>query len=135
MNEEKILEKLKEICVKALGIDREKITMDVSIVNDLGAESLDIVDILFRIEKEFSIKTTMFEIEEFLRGGLPEEEFYDENRIVTKEGMERLQKIFPELTHRMADERFDEEKVFSLFTVSHLVSMISKKIKEKKSES
>lgn len=129
MEREEIVERLKETFVRALGIRKEKITMDASIVNDLGAESLDIVDILFRVEKEFAMKIAMFEIGEFLRGGLSEEKFYDENRMVTKAGMKQLEILFPELTQRIADERFDEEKVFSLFTVSHLIDMISNKIK------
>ena len=55
MNEEKIFEKLKEIIVEQLGVEEEKVTIDASFVDDLEADSLDIVELVMEIEEEFNI--------------------------------------------------------------------------------
>lgn len=54
--EKEIFEKLKSILIEALEVDPEIIKPDSLIINDLGGESIDILDISFRIEKAFKIK-------------------------------------------------------------------------------
>ncbi|MEE8382455.1 MAG: acyl carrier protein, partial [Thermodesulfobacteriota bacterium] len=56
MDEKTIYEKVKESVVEALGVDEEEVTPDAALFDDLGAESLDLLDIVFRLEKEFGIK-------------------------------------------------------------------------------
>ncbi len=51
-----IYEKIKEIIVEQLGIDEEEIQMDASFVDDLGADSLDLVELIMAMEEEFSIE-------------------------------------------------------------------------------
>lgn len=54
--EKKIYEEIKSIISEALEVDLERIKPDSLIINDLGAESIDILDISFRTEKAFNIK-------------------------------------------------------------------------------
>ena len=63
MNEEKIFEKLKEIIVEQLGVEEEKVTIDASFVDDLEADSLDIVELVMEIEEEFNIDVADSEAE------------------------------------------------------------------------
>lgn len=49
-------EKVKEIVVNKLGVDASKVTEKASFVNDLGADSLDVVEIVMEVEKEFGIQ-------------------------------------------------------------------------------
>ena len=56
MDENTILEKVKESVVEALGVDEEEVKPDSVLFDDLGAESLDLLDIVFRLEKSFGIK-------------------------------------------------------------------------------
>ena len=49
-------EKLKEIIVEVLGCKEEEITMDTTFVDDLGADSLDVIQIIMGIEEEFDIE-------------------------------------------------------------------------------
>lgn len=52
-----VFEKVRSILVDQLGIDdEEKITMDASITDDLGADSLDVVDLIMSLEEEFDIE-------------------------------------------------------------------------------
>ena len=48
-------EKVKDIIEKQLGVEREKLTPDASFIEDLGADSLDIVELVMEFEKEFNI--------------------------------------------------------------------------------
>jgi acyl carrier protein len=51
-----VFEKVRSILVGQLGIDEEKITMEASIVDDLGADSLDVVDLIMSLEEEFDVE-------------------------------------------------------------------------------
>ena len=53
-----IFEKLREVLADQLEIDEEKITMDTHIVNDLGADSLDVVELLMSLEDEYDVTIT-----------------------------------------------------------------------------
>ena len=55
MSEEEIFEKLKEIIVEQLGVDDNLVTMDATFVEDLSADSLDIVELVMDIEDKFEI--------------------------------------------------------------------------------
>ncbi len=55
-NEEEVFEKVQDVLVEALGVDKEEINREARLVNDLGAESIDFLDITFQLEKAFSIK-------------------------------------------------------------------------------
>lgn len=48
-----VFEKVKEILCDQLGIDEEEITLDTNLVDDLGADSLDLVDFVMSLEEEF----------------------------------------------------------------------------------
>lgn len=51
-----VFEKVRSILVGQLGVDEEKVTMDASIVDDLGADSLDVVDLIMSLEEEFDVE-------------------------------------------------------------------------------
>ena len=51
-----LFEKIKEILVEQLGVDEEDVTMDASFIDDLGADSLDIVELIMAMEEEFEIE-------------------------------------------------------------------------------
>ncbi len=56
MSKEEIFEKLKEIIVEQLGVDGELVKMDATFVEDLAADSLDIVELIMEIENKFDIE-------------------------------------------------------------------------------
>ena len=51
-----ILDKVKKVIADQLGLDAEEITMDSSFVDDLGADSLDIVELIMALEEDFDIE-------------------------------------------------------------------------------
>lgn len=58
-----ILEKVTEILVDQLDIDEDKVNADASITDDLGADSLDVVDLIMSLEEEFNIEIPDDEVE------------------------------------------------------------------------
>lgn len=56
MNENEIFEKLRKIIVEELGVKDEDVTLDATFVDDLSADSLDIVELVMSIEEEFNIE-------------------------------------------------------------------------------
>lgn len=127
MEKEEIFEVVKEGLVEVLGVDEGDVAMDSSFYDDLGAESLDLLDIFFRIEKEINVRISMREVQKILQGDLSEEEFFDENGIVKPAGLEHLQKLLPDCNLTEIAEELDQVKLFSLFTVQHLVDIIADK--------
>jgi acyl carrier protein len=63
MTREEIFEKVKDIISDKLGIDREEIAEDSSLIDDLGADSLDLVDLVMVFEEEFDVKIEDEELE------------------------------------------------------------------------
>ena len=62
-------DKIKEIIIDKLGIDNGKITMDAKFIDDLGADSLDTVELIMQFEEEFSIEIPDEEAEGLLSVG------------------------------------------------------------------
>ena len=56
MSSEEILEKVKGIIVEQLGVAENAVTLEASFIDDLGADSLDIVELVMAIEEEFDIE-------------------------------------------------------------------------------
>jgi acyl carrier protein len=56
MSEKEIFQKLKTIVVDQLGVNEENVTMEATFVDDLAADSLDIVELVMTIEEEFDLE-------------------------------------------------------------------------------
>ena len=58
-----VFDKIREIIVEQLDVDEEKVTADASITEDLGADSLDVVDLVMNIEESFDLEIPDEEVE------------------------------------------------------------------------
>lgn len=87
-----IYPKVAETMADALGCDLEQVKPDASLIDELGAESIDFLDIVFRLERTFKVKIPRGKIVEEARGELSESEF-ETKGVVSAAGVERL-KIF-----------------------------------------
>ena len=56
MSSEEVFEKIKSIIVEQLGVQEAAVTMEASFIDDLGADSLDIVELVMALEEEFDIE-------------------------------------------------------------------------------
>ena len=62
LTRDEILDKVRQVLEEALGVDPEEVTMEASLTGDLEAESIDFLDIVFRLEKTFSTNDKPFKI-------------------------------------------------------------------------
>ena len=88
--------KVAETMADALGCDVDDIKPDVSLIEGLDAESIDFLDMVFRLERAFKIKIPRGKIVENARGDLPEAEFEDKG-IVTEKGLAQLKSYLSEV--------------------------------------
>src|SRR5580704_15289870 len=88
--------KVREIIADVLVIDQEEISLNSRLITDLGAESIDFLDLVFQLEKEFSIKIPRGQLEKNARGDLAEDEF-EKGGILTVAGMEVLKNYLSEV--------------------------------------
>lgn len=124
MNDEEIFSKVRETIVGALGVDEGDIKPESSLTRDLGAESIDYIDIIFRLEKAFEIKIPSGEL--FPGNILADERFVKEGT-VTPEGLEELKAKVPYLDI----DGFAKDPQVSKLADHFTVQMISNYIKDK----
>ena len=91
-----IFPKVAETMADALGCDVEKVTPNASLIDDLGAESIDFLDIVFRLERAFKVKIPRGKLVEDARGDLSEVEFEAGGRL-TEAGLARLRSFLDEV--------------------------------------
>jgi acyl carrier protein len=109
---------------EALGLDDDEVTPEATLMDELGAESIDLLDILFRIERATGIKIQAADLSDHVQGGIPDEEFGDENEIITPKGLAQLKKVMPQLDTEELAGKLKAEQVMSHFTVQNLVSLV-----------
>jgi len=89
---DEIFEKIRDALVEALGVDEEEVAPEATLVGDLGAESIDFLDIVFRLEKGFEIKIPRGEL--FPEDVLTNAEYVADGR-VTEAGLAELRARMP----------------------------------------
>ena len=125
MTEDEVFEKVKETLVDALGVDEEEVTADATLTGDLGAESIDFLDIVFRLEKGFNIKSPRGEL--FPDGIFNNPEFVKDGKL-TASGLAQLKTSMPHVDFTEFEQDPDINKMASLFKVQTIVSYVKTKV-------
>ena len=115
---------VKEAVVEALALDDDEVTPESTLMDDLGAESIDLLDILFRIEKSTGVKIEASDLGDYIQGGISDDEFSDENEVITAKGAEQLNKVMPQTDPSDLEGTLKADEVMSLFTVQNLTDMV-----------
>ena len=126
MKREQILQEVVGVLVDALGVDEDEVKPDATLMADLGAESIDFLDIVFRMEKAFGIKIPREEL--FPAENLLNSKDYISNGKLTQKGLEELKKRMPhtDLSEFASDPNVN--KIGDLFTVEVLVNFVDAKL-------
>ena len=122
---DEIFAKIRTALVDALGVDEEEVTPDATLVGDLGAESIDFLDIVFRLEKAFDIKVPRGEL--FPEDILTNSE-YIQNGKVTPEGLAQLRKRMPFANLDAFAAKPDVKDFANLLTVQDMVRFVETKV-------
>jgi acyl carrier protein len=118
-----VFPKVAEIMADALGSDAKQIEPQSSLIEGLGAESIDFLDIIFRLERAFKLKSPRGKIVEDARGDLTEAEF-EKDGVVTPAGVQRLKAYLSEVPADRFPSPLNTADIPRLFTVETLCKMV-----------
>ena len=128
MSREDLFKEVQEVMVDALGVDEDEVTQQATLMGDLGAESIDFLDIVFRLEKAFEIKIPREEL--FPAEGLMSNPEYVNNGKLTKKGLAELKNAMPHTDFESFENDPDINKLGDLFTVNSVVNFVELKLRE-----
>jgi len=120
-----IYEKVQATLVDALGVDEEDVTKDATLQGDLGAESIDFLDIVFRLERNFGIKIPRGEL--FPENVVSDPEMIHDGKLTTK-GLDELKTRMPYADLSDFASNPEVEKIGDLYTVDMLVQYVQNKL-------
>jgi len=126
MSRDEVYEEVKEVLIDALGLDDDEVTPKSTLMGDLGAESIDFLDIVFRLEKAFDIKVPREELfpaeavlnnPEFVSGGK-----------LTEKGIAELKDKMPHTDLTEFEKDPNVNNIADLFTVDAVVNFVEGKV-------
>ena len=124
-----VFPKVAETMADALGCDVDDIKPDVSLIEGLDAESIDFLDMVFRLERAFKIKIPRGKIVENARGDLPDAEF-EQKGIVTDKGLAQLRSYLSEVPAERFRTPMKVADIPRLFTPTTFCKLVVRAQKE-----
>ncbi|MBQ8363952.1 MAG: acyl carrier protein [Thermoguttaceae bacterium] len=122
---EEIFEKVAEILVDSLGADEDEVTMEATLVDDLGAESIDLLEIVFNLEKAFDVKIDRSEL-------IPEDLFSNVEYVVdgklTPAGLAILEERLPNANLDAFKQNPMVQNIAKILTVADLCGVVEQKL-------
>ena len=122
---DELFEKVQCVLTDALGVDDDEVVADATLQGDLGAESIDFLDIVFRLEKEFSIKIPKGEL--FPDDVMSNPDLVDGDK-VTATGLAKLKEAMPHTDFSKFETDPKVSKMPDLFTVNSIVNYVEGKV-------
>ena len=119
-----IFAKVQSAIADALGRDEDECSYDARLIGDLGAESLDFLDIAFKLERAFDIRIPRGGVEAASTEGLAEGEAYEVNGVLTAAGRTRLAAHMPEVPPEEFREGLKVSEVATLFRVGTFYNLV-----------
>ncbi len=126
MSRDEIFQEVQEVMVDALGVDDDEVTGKATLMGDLGAESIDFLDIVFRLEKAFGIKIPREEL--FPAESLMNNSEFIKNGKLTETGLTELRDKIPHTDLTVFENDPDINKLGDLFTVDAIVNYVDTKL-------
>jgi acyl carrier protein len=122
---EQIFEKVQATLVDALGVDEDEVQRDATLQGDLGAESIDFLDIVFRLERNFGIKIPRGEL--FPENLTADPEWIADGKLTGK-GVDELKARLPFADISKIENDPSVDKIGDLYTVDMLVQYVRSKL-------
>ena len=112
---------------EALALEADEVTPEATLTDELGAESIDLLDVLFRIERGTGVKVHAADLAEHIQGGLSDDEFSDDEETISEAGLAHLASIMPQIDTDALRGTLKAERVIDLFTVQNLADLVSQR--------
>jgi acyl carrier protein len=133
MTEQEIFERLMPLIREVTGVREDQIKMQSGLMEDLGAESVDLLDFSFLIEETFGITIEANEFEQQASKRLNNHE-YEKDGVLTNEALEELREALPEVPAEHLKPGLKKIEVPSVLNVAVFVHLIQRKLAEKSRE-
>src|SRR5882724_1606629 len=118
-----VFPKVAQTMADALATEPEKVKLEASLIDDLGAESIDFLDIIFRLERGFKVKIPRGKIVEQARGALSAAEF-ESGGVVSEAGVTRLKSFLSEVPPDRFPSPLKVAEIPKLFTTETFCKMV-----------
>jgi len=125
MDVQSIYPKVKYIISDVLAVEESEIELNKGLIEDLGAESIDFLDLTFRLEREFGVKIPRGQIEKEVRGGLTDPEF-EQQGVISSKGLQVLQNYLTEVPADRFLPGLKVSEIPTLFTVETFCKLVVK---------
>jgi acyl carrier protein len=126
MVKDEIFEKVKGTLVEALNVDEDQVTPSATLQGDLGAESIDFLDIVFRLEKNFDVRIPRGEL--FPENLAAPDSGFVKDGVVTEAGLAELRQKMPHGDIDAFAEDPKVENISDLFTVGMICKFLEAKL-------
>lgn len=125
MTRDEIFEKVQETLVDALGVDEDEVTPDAVLTKNLEAESIDFLDIVFKLEQTFGFK---IEQGELFPDNVAQNPEYVQGGMVTQKGIDELKAKLPHVDFSEFEKDPQVSRVGDIFTVDAVVNFVERKL-------
>lgn len=126
MTDQEILAAVRSAVAQCLQLGEDEVTPNATLMVDLGAESIDFLDILFRIDKKTAIRVKVSEIRGYLMGDVKPDDFRDEEGFVTPVGLAQIRRVMPNADLSVFQGKLEARHVARLLTVQDLTNLVIK---------
>jgi len=132
IDRDEVLQVVRGCFAEALGLDEDEVTSTAFVIDDLGAESLDFLDIAFRLEEAFEIKIPRGEIQEKAEAeAAAGDEPFEIDGVLTPTGLAKLREALPEVPDDQFRDDLTVREIPTLFTVETFVNLVVRLLEEK----
>lgn len=125
MTRDEIFEKVQEVLVDALGVDDDEVTPGARLTKDLGAESIDFLDIAFKLEQAFGFKIPQGEM---FPDSVAQDPAYVQDGKVTPTGLAELKRKMPHFDFSNFEKDPQLGQIGNVFTVDGIVNYVERKL-------
>jgi acyl carrier protein len=130
MTRDAIAQKVQAAFVEALGVDEDEVTLEAKVFDDLGAESLDLLEIVFLLERGFDIKIPRGGVKEASQAGIDPSQYEVDGKL-TELALEKLRELMPEVDASEIKPGLGANDIPRLFLVQTFVNIVARLLEEK----
>jgi acyl carrier protein len=129
LTRDSISEMVRAVVAGSMALPPGQVALTSRLINELGADSLDLLDIIFTLERKFSVKLRDTDLSRLTRADIPHGDLVD-GRYISPQDVERFAEWLPALKTAVDARQVVPEALFSHVTVESLVILVEKKLAE-----
>ncbi len=130
MTKDEVFHQVRNAFMEALGVDDDEVVPEARIFEDLGAESLDLLEIVFLLERAFDIKIPRGGLKEASQQGIDPSD-YEVDGILTEKALDKLRELMPEVDPSEITHGLTANDIPRLFRVQSFLNIVVGLLEEK----